>query len=90
MITSRTNQKIEETFEMKPTKSITMKKQFIEQIRSKSKTVEARTGIAMIKNINKGDIIRFFYMTNANDDVKCEVIEKTRYDSFKDMLEVFF
>ncbi|KAI1713822.1 hypothetical protein Ddc_11714 [Ditylenchus destructor] len=73
---------------VKADKSVTMTKEYIHQIREGRKIVEGRVGIPVIKNIRPGEKIRFFYMSNAKDDVICEVQKVERYKTFEEMLKV--
>jgi ASC-1-like (ASCH) protein len=68
-------------------KSLTLKKVYIDQIRAGRKTVEGRIFERTAKNLKVGDTIRFYYYTNAQDDVTCKVTKITRYHTFKELLE---
>ena len=48
---------------------LTMKKKYIHQIRSGEKTVEGRVSKGAILKYCPGDKIRFYYYSNASDDV---------------------
>lgn len=67
--------------------SITLMKRYIHHIKAGRKTVEGRVATQMFKNIRAGDVLRFFYHHDQNDDVVCEVLEANRYSTFREMLE---
>lgn len=67
-------------------KSLTLKKEYIEQIREGSKTVEGRIFERAIKKLKEGDIVRFYYYSNAKDDVFCQITRIDRFQTFAHML----
>jgi len=66
------------------THSVTLKQQYIRQIKNGSKTVEGRINSGMFLKFRAGDEVRFFCNT---DEVTCRVTKITSYNSFRDMLE---
>ena len=64
-----------------------MKKIYIHQIRSGEKTIEGRIDKGPVKNLQVAKTLRFYYMSNAQDDVICRIQRIQRYSSFADMLE---
>ena len=68
-------------------RQLTLRKVYIHQIRNGAKTVEGRINSGMPAKVRVGDTMRFFYMSNASDDVFCRVEGVRSYPSFADMLE---
>ena len=71
--------------EKKP-KECTLKKQYIHMIQNGKKTVEGRINSGMFKGYKKGDLVRFFYQQNPQDDVTCKIEDAVPYKSFEEML----
>lgn len=72
----------------KPTiRNLTLKKIYIDQIRSGQKTVEGRIFERSVKKIKVGDHVRFYYYSNSKDDVTCRVVSISKYATFRLMLE---
>ena len=69
-------------------KCLTLKKIYIEQIRAGLKTVEGRILKGTVTKLKKGDLLRFYYYTNAKDDVICKVLQINKHPTFKEMLQV--
>lgn len=65
---------------------ITLKKEYIHQIRNGLKTIEGRINHGMATKWKIGDQIRFFYHHNPYDDVRCEVVGIRAYAGFREML----
>jgi ASC-1-like (ASCH) protein len=68
-------------------KSLTLKKIYIQQIRGGRKTTEGRIFKGPAANLKAGGLVRFYYYTNAKDDVTCRITKISRYSTFKAMLE---
>ncbi len=67
--------------------ALTLKKIFIEQIRSGLKRVEARPYCGAVTKYQPGDTVRFYYYSNAKDDVICKIAEIKIFPTFKELLE---
>lgn len=67
-------------------RGVSCTKKYIQLIRSGAKTVEGRVAAPLYTKIKAGDLVRFFYRTNASDDVVCLVKCVSRYPSFGEML----
>lgn len=67
--------------------ALTLKKIFIEQIRSGLKTVEARPYCRGVTKYEVGDTVRFYYYRNAKDDVICKITRIKKFATFKELLE---
>lgn len=65
-------------------KPVTLKKIYIDQIRSGKKTVEGRIDKGMFQQFREGDRVRFFA---GQEEVICKIIKITKYKSFPDMLK---
>ncbi len=52
---------------------LTMSKIYIQQIRNGEKTVEGRISKGVILKYLPGDKIRFYYYSNAKDDLTCQL-----------------
>jgi len=65
---------------------LTMRKMYIHQIRNGEKTVEGRISKGAVLKYLPGDKIRFYYFSNASDDVTCQIVAIKCFASFKDML----
>lgn len=68
-------------------KCFTLKKIYIEQIRAGTKRIEGRIADKRIRKLEVGDLLRFYYYTNAKDDVLCKVLGVNYYATFRKMLE---
>ncbi len=66
---------------------LTLKKIYIEQIREGSKLYEVRPRTNRIEKIQVNDVVRFYYYSNSSDDVRCKVIARLHFDSYREMLE---
>lgn len=66
---------------------LSMKKVFIEQIRAETKTVEVRPFHRSVVRLQAGDTLRFYYFTNAKDDVTCRITAIRKYPTFMELLE---
>jgi len=66
--------------------NLTLKKIFIQQIRRGEKTVEGRVSKGAVLKYRKGDKVRFYYYSNASDDVTCQIVNIRRYKTFREML----
>lgn len=66
---------------------LSMKKIFIEQIRAGVKTIEVRPFHRSVVPLQEGDTLRFYYFTNAKDDVTCRITGIRKYPSFLELLE---
>lgn len=66
---------------------LTLKKKYIEQIREGSKIFEVRPCTNRIEKIKVSDVVRFYYYSNSSDDVRCTVVARLHFDSFREMLE---
>ncbi len=66
---------------------LTMSRKYIHQIRDGEKTVEGRIFKGPVVKYNVGDCVRFYYYTNAKDDVQCVITDKKCFKTFKAMLE---
>jgi ASC-1-like (ASCH) protein len=66
---------------------ITLKRQYIHQIKYSGKTIEGRINSGMILRFKTGDQVRFFYNQNPSDDVKCDITDIRKYPSFRAMLQ---
>lgn len=66
---------------------ITLPKKYIHMIRNGQKTVEGRVFKGFVYKLKVGDLIRFYYTQNAQDDVVCQIIKVEKYDSFSTMLK---
>ena len=66
---------------------ITLKRQYIHQIKYSGKTIEGRINSGMILRFKTGDQVRFFYNQNPSDDVKCDITDIRKYPSFREMLQ---
>lgn len=75
-----------ETKNGKKPRGVSCTKEYIHLIRSGAKTIEGRCAAPIYTKIKAGDMVRFFYRTNVRDDVVCEVIRVSKYQTFKDML----
>lgn len=64
--------------------SLTLRKEYIDQIRSGKKTVESRINTGAILNYKPGDKIRFF--CSSKESVECIIKRIETFDNFKDML----
>lgn len=71
---------------LKKPRGVSCTKEYIHLIRSGVKTIEGRCAVPLYMKIKAGDMVRFFYRSNASDDVICEVIRVSKYQTFKDML----
>lgn len=65
---------------------LTMKKKYIHQIKSGEKTVEGRIFKDRILKYQVGDRLRFYYVSNAQDDVVCRIVKLKKFSSFQEML----
>lgn len=72
--------------ERKTYHQLSMKKEYILQIRDGTKTVEGRISERQILKYLPGDTIRFFYFSTPSDDVTCQITEIRRYSGFGEML----
>ena len=63
---------------------VPLKQVYLAQIKSGRKTVEGRVDNGMFKRMQEGSTVKFF---NQTDSVICEIVKRTHYPSFKDMLE---
>jgi len=63
---------------------IPLKGLYIAQIKSGRKTIEGRINSGMFKNLASGTVVEFH---NNSDSVKCKVVKKVVYSSFREMLE---
>lgn len=79
------NKKQEERGDKK-VKQCTLMKKYIHMIQEGKKTVEGRINSGMFKAYRKGDIVRFFYQQDLQDDVTCEIEDAVPYESFEQML----
>lgn len=70
----------------KKPRGVSCTKEYIHLIRSGAKTIEGRCAAPIYTKIKAGDMVRFFYRSNASDDVVCEVTRVSKYRTFKDML----
>jgi ASC-1-like (ASCH) protein len=61
-------------------------KKYIHLIRDCKKTVEGRVNDPKYKSIKAGTYVRFYYMSNAKDDVTCLVTNVNKYQTFEEML----
>ncbi len=66
---------------------LTLKKVYIQQIRSGQKTVEGRIFARSVPKLRAGDTVRFYYYSNAKDDVTCRITDIRRFTSFSALLE---
>ena len=70
-----------------PPTSITLRKQYVNQIQSGAKTVEGRINTGMFTRVRAGDKLRFFYHQAPSDDAVVTVTQVNRYRSFREMLQ---
>lgn len=84
-VKSAENEIITNKITSKP-RGVSCTKKYIHLIRSGEKTIEGRVAAPIYKNIKAGDKLRFFYRTNAQDDVVCLVNRVSKYTTFKEML----
>ena len=66
---------------------LTLKKPYINPIRSGAKSIEGRINSGAPSKFKVGDKLRFFYPQNESDDVTCTISKIERYDGFREMLE---
>lgn len=69
------------------THEITLKKEYIHQIKWSGKTIEGRVNQGMVLRFKEGDTIRFFYKQNESDDAICEITKIEKFKGFPEMLQ---
>lgn len=65
---------------------IKCQEQYIEQIRVGKKTIEGRVDEPKWKDIKEGDRLEIVGFVDPTVKVVCEVLRRTHYESFEDML----
>lgn len=65
---------------------ITLGREYIAQIKSGEKTIEGRVNTTMFQNLRVGDNVVFYENRNPDNEVKCSIIAKRKYTSFREML----
>lgn len=68
-------------------KTITIRQEYLEQIREHRKTVEGRIFKGIFANLQQGNRIRFVATNNSHNYVCCKVISTKRYNNFREMLQ---
>ncbi len=66
--------------------SMTLRREYIHQIRDGRKTIEGRIRSGIFLSYRVGDKIRFYYQQNPQDDVVCEILDIKNFKSFDEML----
>ena len=66
---------------------LTLKKPYIQPIRSGAKSIEGRINSGAPSKFKVGDKLRFFYPQNESDDVTCIITKIDKFSGFREMLE---
>lgn len=66
---------------------LTLKKPYIQPIRSGAKSIEGRINSGAPSKFKVGDKLRFFYPQNESDDVTCIITKIEKFSGFREMLE---
>ena len=67
-------------------RTITIRQEYLEQIREQRKTVEGRIFKGIFTNLQQGNRIKFVATNNSHNYVYCKVISTKRYTNFREML----
>lgn len=65
----------------------TLRRKYIELIKSGEKTTEGRINSGGLKRLNEGDLVKFFDGKEPEFNVLCEITGIGRYKGFREMLE---